>query len=598
MSSADDFRLRASAGTAAVLRLKDLPAGDVPPTTAYFLVGGRCRRDCGFCPQSHSSAARSDLLSRITWPEADGDAACAAVAGSPVRRVCVQLTDSPEAWTAAMRLLARPLAVPVCISAAGLDTESAVRLLDAGADRVVLPLDAATPEIHAEVKGGPGWAQLRDELSRLAAQVPGRVGTHLVAGLGETERELLMTTASLIQEGVAVGLFAFTPIRGTRLADRPRPSLASYRRVQTGFFLLRTGSVQGKDLRFHFGQLVDPGVGEAELRTVLAGGEAFRTSGCPDCNRPYYNERPGQELYNYPRPLTADEARREIDAVASDLFPRAAPGGSRPAWRLVRSAPGTAAWNMAVDDAMARVHSRGLTPPSLRLYAWQPPAVSVGRSQSPAEEANLEACRREGVEWVKRLTGGGAVLHDDELTYSLVLRASSLPGSVASTYEVLARGLREAMRELGLEPEVVAGAIGLPPGSSACFETPAAHELLLEGRKVVGSAQVRRGGVLLQHGSMLLGFSPERHARFLARADLARLRRRATGIGDAAGRRVTWEEAARAFAAGFARGLDITLVEGSLTPEELRLAGELVEDYRVEAVGDTPVPAGGHGHSH
>jgi lipoate-protein ligase A len=468
-----------------------------------------------------------------------------------------------------------------------LDGESAIRLLDGGADRVVLPLDAATPEIYAEVKGGAGWAQVRDGLSLLATRFPGRVGTHLVAGLGETEQELLAVIASLFQERVGVGLFAFTPIPGTRLGDRPPPCLAAYRRVQTGFFLLRSGRVQLKDLRFHFGRLVDPGVDEADLRAALADGEAFRTSGCPDCNRPYYNERPGRQPYNYPRPLTADEVRRETEAVARDFFPRGPTGSSRPTWRLVRSPPAPAAWNMAVDEAMARVHGRGLTPPSLRLYAWQPPAVSIGHSQSPAQAVDREACRREGIEWVKRPTGGGAVLHDEELTYSLVLRASSLPGRVARTYEVLAAGLREALRELGLEPEVVMGAGRLPPGSSACFENPATHELLLEGRKVVGSAQVRRAGVILQHGSMLLSFSPERHARFLARADLGRLRRRAIGVGDAAGRKVTWEEAARAFAAGFARGLEITLVEASLTPEELRLAGELVHSYRQEAVGDT-----------
>jgi len=598
VSSTRESRLRASAGTAAVLGLADLPRGDVPPTAAYFLAGGRCRRECGFCPQSHSSSSRADLLSRVTWPEVDAEAARAALGGSAVRRACIQLTDSADAWAEALRLLERPLPVPVCISCTGLNAESAARLLDAGADRVVLPLDAATPEIYAEVKGGSGWAHTRESLRRLAAGAPGRVGTHLVAGLGETEKEMLATIASLIREGVAVGLFAFTPVPGTRLADRSPPDLASYRRVQAGFFLLRKGRVKGQDLGFHFGQLVAPGLDEAGLREFLADGKAFRTSGCPDCNRPYYNERPGREPYNYPRPLTADEARQQVDAVARDLFPRPPQGRSRPTWRLVRSEPAAAAWNMAVDEAMARVHACGLTPPSLRLYAWQPPAVSVGRNQSPGEQVDLAACRREGVEWVRRPTGGGAVLHDEELTYSVILRASSLPGSVLRTYEALAAGLGEALRELGLEPEVATGRPGLPPGSSPCFEAPSAHEFMLEGRKVVGSAQVRREGVILQHGSMLLDFSPERHARFLAGADAGRLRRRAIGVSEAAGRAVTWEEAARAFATGFARGLGITLVEDRLTPEELRLAEELAEGYRQETVKNPPVPSAGHGHSY
>lgn len=575
MSCTDGGTVRASAGTAGVLGLATT-AGAVPPTTAYFLLGSGCQRDCGFCAQARSSRARAGLLSRVTWPEVDPGQARQALAASAVERICLQLTDSPQAQAMAREFLRPGAPFPVCVSATGLGGEEVRELLAGGAERVSLPLDAATPQLYQTVKGNPGWEKTRALLGRLAQEHPGRMGTHLVVGLGETEEEMLRAIGSLLDDGITVALFAFTPIAGTRMAGWPRPSLAVYRRVQVGHFILQQRAATVRDLYFEAGKLASVGLDRESLRQLLADGTAFRTSGCPGCNRPYYNERPGQAPYNYPRPLLPAEVEAEVSQILDDLAPSPHAAG---VWRLVESGPGSAAWNMAVDEALALVHAQGNTPPTLRLYTWDPPAVSVGYAQALEGEVNLEECRRAGVHWVRRPTGGRAVLHEYELTYCVVIRQSLLPGSVLATYRRLAAGLAEVLRRLGLDP-TLAGATDRPcRRSAACFDEASAHELLVAGKKVLGSAQVRRDGVILQHGSLLLEFSPGRLAQFLPGLSPERVGARAAGVSELRGRPTSAGEAAGAFREGFARGLGITLRPGGLTVKERQLAETLLPRY-------------------
>ncbi|HAI21079.1 MAG TPA: radical SAM protein, partial [Clostridiales bacterium UBA8153] len=274
MSSTDGGTCRVSAGTAGVLGLSST-AGAVLPTTAYFLLGNGCQRDCGFCAQASGSRARAGLLSRITWPEVELEQARQALVKSAVQRVCLQLTDSPEARALAWEFLRPGGALPVCVSATGLGKEGVEELLAGGAERVALPLDAATPELYRMVKGDPGWEKTRELLSRLVRAFPGRIGTHLVVGLGETEEEMLRTIASLVEDGITVALFAFTPIPGTRMAGSPRPSLAAYRRIQVGHFLLQLGVVTVGGFCFEEGKLVSAGLDRERLQHLLADGTAF-----------------------------------------------------------------------------------------------------------------------------------------------------------------------------------------------------------------------------------------------------------------------------------------------------------------------------------
>ncbi|MCG0239728.1 MAG: lipoate--protein ligase family protein [Firmicutes bacterium] len=254
-------------------------------------------------------------------------------------------------------------------------------------------------------------------------------------------------------------------------------------------------------------------------------------------------------------------------------------------WRLVDTGFASGPRNMAIDEAILLAHSRGEVPPTLRFYGWEPPAVSIGYFQRMAGEVDLEACRRLGYGWVRRPTGGRAIFHHRELTYSVVIREELLPGGVIETYRFLAAGLLAGLRRLGAPAEMAGGekdprALG-GEASPACFDTPSAYELVVGGRKIVGSAQTRRAGTILQHGSILLDLDvdltftllkvpPERRE-----AAKAHLRSRATSLREALGREVSWAEARDAFIAGFAEALGITLTPGELTPAEVAEAERL-----------------------
>lgn len=279
-------------------------------------------------------------------------------------------------------------------------------------------------------------------------------------------------------------------------------------------------------------------------------------------------------------------------------------------WRLLPLEPGRGAWHMAFDEAMLWAHARGLVPPTLRFYTWEPPAVSVGYFQDPAAGLDLEACRARGLDVVRRPTGGRAVLHHRELTYAVVIRQAWLPGSVVDTYRALAAGLLEGLRSLGVAAALEGPAAPAYQASPACFAVPTWHELVVGGKKVAGSAQVRRDGALLQHGAILLEFDPAAQAAVLrwppgptsggcadpaAAADL--LARRATGLSAAAGRPLGAAEVARAVAGGFERALGVRLVPGKPHPEELRQARALAAGKYAAAAGPDPgvvgAPVGG-----
>jgi len=314
-----------SAGTACVVGKKQLKT-DVLPTTAYIMLGGKCQNSCRFCAQSRGSSARTDMLSRVTWPEFQRQEAVQAVGAAfqagQIKRACLQVVKSSQSWQTsitALVALSQESSVPVCISADIETVAQAQELLDRGADRISLALDAATPELYHEVKGGQ-WVKRWELLKSCAHELTGRVSTHLIVGLGETEEEMITTIANCQDNGIQVGLFAFTPIRGTAWGDKLPPVIGQYRRIQIAHFLLKQG--YSRDI-FHYqdGNLTRISLSRAEMVTGLADGKAFETSGCTDCNRPYYNERPGGVMYNYPRPLTPVEVKQAL--LESGLIPGA-----------------------------------------------------------------------------------------------------------------------------------------------------------------------------------------------------------------------------------------------------------------------------------
>ena len=293
-----------------MLGLADVPMA-VAPTTAYLLLGGRCLMNCAFCAQARDSQASALHLSRVVWPEYGLEAVlprlAAAAARGAVRRACLQVTVTADAFPHSLSILravkaASDLPFDVAILPRSLDQVRA--LLDAGADHVGFGLDAASERVFRQVKGG-SWARSLALVEAAAAAFPGRVALHLIVGLGETEREMAERVQWAHDRGITVGLFAFTPVRGTHLAERPPPPLAAYRRMQAARWLIVHGQARAEGMAFDAeGRLLELG------GPLPTDGEPFQTSGCPDCNRPFYNEQPGGPLYNYPRPLTAIEAAR------------------------------------------------------------------------------------------------------------------------------------------------------------------------------------------------------------------------------------------------------------------------------------------------
>lgn len=305
-----------SAGTACVIGKKSLKT-DVLPTTAYVMLGEKCRNNCQFCAQARDSSARQDLLSRVTWPEYSGQEAAQAIStafqNGQLKRSCLQIVKSDQSWQAGLEALdelTRLSRVPVCVSTDIESVAQARELIDRGADRISLALDAATPELYTESKGGE-WTNRWQLLTDCAAELPGRVSTHLIVGLGETEEEMTGTIAACHNHNISVGLFAFTPIRGTTWEGKPPPDIGHYRRIQIAHFLLKQG-YSWTVFQYHNGMLSGIDLPCCDLKIALASGKAFETSGCEGCNRPYYNERPGGIMYNYPRSLTLPEVRQAL----------------------------------------------------------------------------------------------------------------------------------------------------------------------------------------------------------------------------------------------------------------------------------------------
>jgi len=240
-------------------------------------------------------------------------------------------------------------------------------------------------------------------------------------------------------------------------------------------------------------------------------------------------------------------------------------------WRLLHSAPADGATNMAVDEAIMRAVTAGQVPPTLRFYAWEPACLSLGRAQSVAD-VNLQVLQAMGFDLVRRPTGGKAILHVDELTYSVIAPEEDprVAGGVVESYRRLSAGLVHGLERLG-----VAGLVAdqrtenRRPEGPVCFEVPSDYEITAGGRKLAGSAQMRARSVVLQHGALPLYGDIARICPLLAACpDPARVRARATTVEEVLGRPVIWDEAADALAAGFAEMLNLQLEPGTLTEEE------------------------------
>ena len=260
-------------------------------------------------------------------------------------------------------------------------------------------------------------------------------------------------------------------------------------------------------------------------------------------------------------------------------------------WRLIQSPPAPGAWNMAIDEAILDAAGRGAVLPTLRLYAWQPACLSLGYAQ-PVADVDRPALVALGWDLVRRPTGGRAILHVDELTYSVTGPGDEprLTGSVLESYQKLSLALLAALQCLGIPARALPKenhSANIPNATQnpVCFEVPSNYEITVDGKKLIGSAQARRKAGVLQHGSLPLYGDLRRITLALAFSDenarqraAERLAERATTVEKALGVLPTWQQVAQAFVWAFQETLNLELQPGELTLEETQHAGELFQE--------------------
>jgi lipoate-protein ligase A len=229
-------------------------------------------------------------------------------------------------------------------------------------------------------------------------------------------------------------------------------------------------------------------------------------------------------------------------------------------FRLLKTGFHNAVYNMGLDEALLEAVSRGASPPVLRFYGWSPPAVSVGAFQEITEEVDLDACKAHGVDVVRRISGGGAVFHQAELTYSMVMPLTHpLAGStIRESYETLCAGIIRGLGLLGVSSRFVP-----------------INDIIAGDRKISGNAQTRRKGCLLQHGTVLLDNDGDLMFELLripqeklTDRGIREARDRITSLKTFLGRPVPFAEAENALAEGFRQALSLEFTSGTPTAEE------------------------------
>ncbi len=269
-------------------------------------------------------------------------------------------------------------------------------------------------------------------------------------------------------------------------------------------------------------------------------------------------------------------------------------------WRLIKDSYHTGFMNMAIDEAIMIAHREGLVPPTIRFYQWFPPAVSLGYFQDLKKEIDENACKNMGIDIIRRATGGKAVLHDKELTYSFIIRENHplVNVSILETYKKISGGMIKGLSYLGITAELVPLKEKLKSDSldkkkkseiphldikSICFSVPSQYEVQVEGKKIVGSAQVRKKEIVLQHGSLLIElekdklFSVFNFPSIQIREEL-KTRFNATSLEEILKRKISFSELSEILPRGFEEEFGVNLIEGKLTEQEEKISKDLLKN--------------------
>ncbi len=308
--------IRLSLGSAVVLGLRETRM-EVAPTTLYAILGEHCLGACQFCAQARDSTADPKFLSRVAWPEFELDDVLERLPNATgLRRICLQTLLDPALPQRLLEVVRRAHAVsnlPISVCMNPTAPGWLPKLREAGVDRVGIGLDCATEGTFAAIKPGFSWERYHTFLDEIV-DVFGTGSVHLIVGLGESDKDLVRRIQDAHDRHCTVALFAFTPVRGAKL-ELPAPDLGRYRAIQLARALIIGGHADIDDMVFVHDRLKAIHADPETVERLLSLGAPFRTSGCPSCNRPNYNERPGGAMYNFAAPLTQAEktqARHEL----------------------------------------------------------------------------------------------------------------------------------------------------------------------------------------------------------------------------------------------------------------------------------------------
>ncbi|MEG1311131.1 MAG: radical SAM protein [Romboutsia sp.] len=309
--------IRLSLGSAIELGLLN-KASDIAPTTAYIMIGDKCVNKCAFCSQSTESSTRRDRLSRVIWPEySKGEIlkALKSYKGSNIKRICIQSMDSNEAHEDVQKFISYikdEINIPISLSAKLESSKDIERFFKSGVEKIGISIDACNKELYESIKGS-NYKEKIDLITDIANKYKGKISTHIIVGLGETHKDIHELYTYLKSNNVTVSLFAFTPIKGTKMEKVSQPNIESYRRVQLMTYMIDKGYME-QYFEFKNGYLENIKLDKI-IEEDINKGYPFEIRGCKNCNRPYYNERPGSTIYNYSRSLTKDEIQLAIKEI-------------------------------------------------------------------------------------------------------------------------------------------------------------------------------------------------------------------------------------------------------------------------------------------
>ena len=243
-------------------------------------------------------------------------------------------------------------------------------------------------------------------------------------------------------------------------------------------------------------------------------------------------------------------------------------------WRLIEDRPRDACANMAIDEAIFIAFEKGLVPKTIRLYGWNPPAISVGCFQKISKLFDQKRLEEISLDLVRRPTGGRAVFHEEELTYSIVSGLDTFSeSSIVESYRIISHALIKGLKNLGISAEISSRKKrGSGMVSASCFSSPSLYEVLVQGKKVIGSAQKRSKKGLLQQGSILLNLDRERWTTIFNSADNTMI-----SLQEILNRKISSQEVSEALIMAISESIG-ALFHGELTPFEKKISERLKKE--------------------